>query len=67
MALLLKALAGISAAVLLIGSLLGSVLALGGLLLGAVKVLIVTIFVALLIFIIFSMLRDRTRKRNVDI
>ena len=67
MVLLLKALAGIGAAVLLIGSLLGSLLALGGLLLGAVKVLIVTIFVALLIFIVFSMLRDRTRKRNVDL
>jgi len=66
MALLLKALAGISAAVLLIGTLLGSLLALGGLLLGAIKVLIITVFVALLVFVVFSMMRDRYRKRNAD-
>jgi len=67
MALLIKALAGISAAVLLIGTLLGSLLALGGLLLGAIKVLIITIFVALLVFVVFSMVRDRYRKRNAEI
>jgi hypothetical protein len=64
MALILKALAGISALVLLVVTLLGSIVALGGFLLTAIKILIVVIFVAVLTLIGFSILRDRSRRRR---
>ena len=64
MAILLKALAGISALILLVVTLLGSIITLGGFLLAAIKVLIVVIFVAVLSLIGFSILRDRLNRRR---
>ena len=64
MAILLKALAGISALILLVVTLLGSIVTLGGFLLTAIKVLIVVIFVAVLTLIGFSILRDRLNRRR---
>lgn len=64
MGLLLKALGGITALILIVITLLGSVISLGGFLLAAIKVLIVAIFLALLIGIIFTILRDRSQRRN---
>lgn len=64
MAILLKALAGIAALILLVVTLLGSIVTLGGVLLTAIKVLIVVIFVAVLALIGFSILRDRLHRRR---
>jgi amino acid permease len=64
MAFLLKAIGGITALILLVITLLGSLIALGGFLLGAIKVLIVVIFVAVLAMIVFSILRDRSHRRR---
>jgi hypothetical protein len=64
MAFLLKALAGISALILLVITLLGSIITLGGFLLTAIKILIVVIFIAVLTMIGFSILRDRSRRRR---
>ena len=64
MALILKAIAGITALMLLVITLLGSIITLGGFLLAAIKVLIVVIFCAVLIMIVFSILRDRSRRRH---
>jgi amino acid permease len=64
MAFILKALGGITALILLVVTLLGSILTLGAFLLTAIKVLIVVIFMAVLILVIFSILRDRSRRRR---
>ena len=64
MAFILKALGGITALILLVVTLLGSILTLGGFLLTAIKVLIVVIFVAVLTLVILSILRDRSRRRR---
>lgn len=64
MALILKALGGITALILLVITLFGSILTLGGFLLVTIKVLIVVVFVALIALIIFSILRDRTLRRR---
>ena len=64
MAVLLKALGGIAALILLVITLLGSIITLGGFLLSAIKVLIVVIFLALLTLIGFSILRNRSRRRR---
>lgn len=64
MALLLKALAGISALVLLAVTLLGSLIAVGGALITIIKFAIVALFVAVVIMIVFSILRDRSRRRR---
>jgi amino acid permease len=64
MAFLLKALGGITALILIVVTLLGSLMTLGGFLLSAIKVLIVVIFFAVLILIGFSILRDRSRRRR---
>lgn len=64
MALLLKAIGGITALVLLVLALLGSILTLGGFLLAAIKVLIVVIFIAVITMIGYSILRDRSRRRQ---
>jgi hypothetical protein len=64
MAFILKAVGGITALILLVVTLLGSILTLGGLLLTAIKVLIVVIFVAVLTLVIFSIFRDRSRRRR---
>jgi hypothetical protein len=62
MAFLIKAIGGIVALFLLIVTLLGSLITVGGFLLGAIKVLIVVIFVSVLLMIVFSMVRDRSRR-----
>ncbi|HEY8187214.1 MAG TPA: hypothetical protein VIF64_14165 [Pyrinomonadaceae bacterium] len=62
MAFLIKAIGGIVALLLLIVTLLGSLITVGGFLLGAIKVLIVVIFVSVLLMIVFSMVRDRSRR-----
>lgn len=64
MALLLKAIGGITALILLVIALLGSILTLGGFLLAAIKVLIVVIFIAVITMIGYSILRDRSRRRQ---
>lgn len=64
MAFLLKAIGGITALILLVITLLGSLITLGGFLLGAIKVLIVVIFVAVIVMIVFSILRDRSRRHR---
>jgi hypothetical protein len=68
MALLLKAIAGVAALVLLVVTLFGQVLALGGVLLVAIKVAIVVIFLSVLTLIVFFILRDRFRhKRETEL
>ena len=64
MALILKALAGISALVLLAITLFSSLIAIGGALLTAIKFAIVAIFVLVIVLIVFSMMRDRSRRRR---
>ncbi len=64
MALILKALAGISALVLLAITLFSSLIALGGVLLGAIKFAVVALFIALIVMIVFSIARDRSRRRR---
>jgi hypothetical protein len=67
MAFILKALGGITALILLVVTLLGSIVTVGGFLITAIKTLIVVIFVAVLILILFSMLRNRSRRgREAD-
>ncbi|HYJ85855.1 MAG TPA: hypothetical protein VEW46_07365 [Pyrinomonadaceae bacterium] len=64
MGLILKALGAITALILLVITLLGSVITLGGFLLGAIKILIIAIFLALLIGIIFTIVRDRSQRKR---
>jgi hypothetical protein len=68
MAFLFKAIAGITALVLLVVTMFGQLLALGGVLLVAIKVAVVVIFLAVLTLIVFFILRDRCRhKREVGL
>ncbi len=64
MAVLFKAIAGVAALVLLVVTLFGQLLALGGVLLGAIKVAVVVIFLAVLTLIVFLILRDRFRHKR---
>ena len=64
MAFILKAVGGITALLLLVVTLFGSLITLGGFLLGAIKVLIVVIFVAVIVMLVFSILRDRSRRHR---
>jgi len=64
MAFLIKAIGGITALVLVVITLLTSLITLGGFLLGAIKVLIVVIFVALLVLVVFSIVRDRSDRNH---
>lgn len=64
MALLLKAVAGLSALVLLAITLFSSLIAIGGALLTAIKFAIVVVFIAVIVMIVFSMMRDRSRRRR---
>jgi membrane protein implicated in regulation of membrane protease activity len=64
MVFLLKAIGGITALLLLVITLLGSIVTLGGFLLAAIKILIVVIFLAVLSLVVFSILRDRSRRRS---
>lgn len=64
MAILLKAIGGIAALLLLVTTLLGTIVTLGGFLFGAIKVLIIVVFIAVVALIGFSILRDRSRLRR---
>ena len=64
MAFLIKAIGGITALILLVITLLGSIITLGGFLLGAIKILIVVIFVAVIVLVGFSILRSRSHRRH---
>ncbi len=64
MAFLLKAVGGITALLLLVVTLFSSLITLGGFLLGAIKVLIVVIFVAVIVMVVFSILRDRSQRHR---
>ena len=64
MALILKALAGISAMVLLAITLFSSLLALGGVLLAAIKFAVIALFIAVIVMVVFSIMRDRSRRRR---
>ena len=64
MALILKGLAGISALVLLAITLFSSLIAVGGALIVVIKFAIVAIFIAVVALIVFSMIRDRSRRRR---
>lgn len=64
MTLLLKALGGISALILLAIALFGQVITVAGVLLVAIKFAIVVIFLAVIVMIVFSILRDRSYRRR---
>ncbi len=64
MGLIFKAFGAITALILLVVTLLGSVITLGGFLLGAIKILIIAIFLALLIGIVFTIIRDRSQRKR---
>jgi hypothetical protein len=64
MAVLIKLVAGGIALVLLVATLLGQILALGGALLVAIKFAVIVIFLAVLTLIVFFILRDRLRTRR---
>lgn len=64
MTLLLKALGGISALILLAIALFGQVITVAGVLLVAIKFAIVVIFLAVIVMIVFSILRDRSHRRR---
>ena len=64
MALILKAIGGVTALVLVAITLLGSLIALGGFLLTAIKALIVVIFFTLIAMVLFSILRKRSDRRS---
>ena len=64
MALILKALAGISALVLLAITLFSSLIALGGVLLAAIKFAVIALFIAVIVMVVFSIVRDRSRRRR---
>ena len=67
MGLILKALAGISALVLLVATLFGSMIAVGGALLAAIKFAIIAIFIAVVVMIVFTIVRDRSRRRHESV
>jgi hypothetical protein len=64
MAFILKALGGITALILLVVTLLGSLLTLGGFLLTAIKILILVIFIAVIVMVAISILRARSGRRS---
>jgi len=64
MVFLFKAIAGITALGLLIVTLFGQLLALGGVLLVAIKIAVIVIFLAVLTLVVFFILRDRCRYKR---
>ena len=64
MTLILKGFGVVTALVLLVIAMLGHLITLGGFLLVAIKVAILTIFLALIVMMVFSILRDRSRRRH---
>jgi len=68
MAILPKAIAGVAALGLLVVTLFGQLLALGGVLVAVIKVAVVVIFLSVLTLIVFFILRDRVRhKRETEL
>jgi hypothetical protein len=68
MALLLKAIAGVAALLVLAVTLFGQNLALGGILIAAIKVAVIIIFLSVLSLVVFFILRDRFRhKRETEL
>ena len=66
MALILKALAGISSLFFLAITLFSSLIALGGVLLSAIKWAVILVFLAVIVMIVFSRARDRSRRRREE-
>jgi hypothetical protein len=64
MTLILKAFGIVTALIVLVIAMLGNLITLGGFLLVAIKVAILTIFLALIVLMVFSILRDRSRRRR---
>ena len=64
MVFLFKAIAGVTALGLLIVTLFGQLLALGGVLLAAIKIAVIVIFLAVLTLVVFFILRDRCRHKR---
>ena len=64
MVFLFKAIAGITALGLLLVTLFGQLLALGGVLLVAIKIAVIVIFLAVLTLVVFFILRDRCRHKR---
>lgn len=64
MAFLFKAIAAVTALGLLVVTLFGQLLALGGVLLVAIKIAVIVIFLAVLTLIVFFILRDRCRNKR---
>jgi hypothetical protein len=64
MAILLKTIAGVAALVLLVVTLFGQLLALGGVLVAVIKVAVIVIFLSVLTLIVFFILRDRVRHKR---
>ena len=64
MVFLFKAIAGITALGLLIVTLFGQLLALGGVLLVAIKIAVIVIFLSVLTLVVFFILRDRCRHKR---
>jgi hypothetical protein len=64
MTLILKALGAISALILVVIALFSSLIAVGGILLTAIKFAIIVMFLVLLGMILLAILRDRTRRRR---
>ena len=64
MVFLFKAIAGITALGLLIVTLFGQLLALGGVLLVAIKIAVIVIFLAVVTLVVFFILRDRCRHKR---
>jgi hypothetical protein len=64
MALILKALGGIAALILLVVALFGQIITLGGFLLVAMKAVVLIVFLAVITMIVFSILRDRCQRRR---
>jgi len=64
MVFLFKAIAGVTALGLLIVTLFGQLLALGGVLLAAIKLAVIVIFLAVLTLVVFFILRDRCRHKR---
>jgi membrane protein YdbS with pleckstrin-like domain len=66
MAILLKVLGGITALILLVATLLGSIITLGGFLLAAIKILIIIVFLSVVTLVIVSIIRDRSHRRRAS-
>jgi hypothetical protein len=64
MPLILKALGGIAALILLAVALFGQLITLGGFLLVAMKAVVLIVFLAVMTMIVFSIMRDRSQRRR---